>query len=56
MPGEKKMADILKSDVQTYVRELISKEFESDKKEGKAPSNNRNLYQGEHRNGQSRPA
>ena len=49
------MADILKDDVQTYVRELISKEFESINNEDKAPSDNRKLNQGEHRNQQNRP-
>ena len=38
IPWEEKMADISKDDVQTYVRELISKEFESINNEDKAPS------------------
>ena len=42
-----KKADILKDDVQAYVRELISKEFESGDNEDKAPSGNRKLNQGE---------
>lgn len=49
------MADILKDDVQTYVRELISKEFESSNNEDKAPSYNRKLNKGKHRNQQNRP-
>jgi hypothetical protein len=47
------MADISKDDVQTYVRELISKEFESNK--NKAPSDNRKLNKGELWNPQNRP-
>ncbi len=49
------MADILIDDVQTYVREMISKMFESGKNENKAPSGNRKLNQGEHLNQQNRP-
>jgi hypothetical protein len=49
------MADILKDDVQAYVRELISTEFESGNNEDKAPSGNRKLNKGEHGNGQNRP-
>ena len=49
------MADILKNDVQTYVRELISKEFESGNNENKVPSDNRKLNKREQRNGQNRP-
>jgi len=48
------MADIMKDDFQTYVRELIAKKFESNINEGKAPSNNRSLDKDEHRNGQNR--
>ena len=48
------MADIFKDDVQTYVRELISKEFESSNNENKAPSDNRKFNQGELRNQQNR--
>ena len=51
---EEKMADILKNDVQTYVRELISKEFESINNEDNAPSDNRKLNDDEYRNGQNR--
>ena len=47
------MADIFKDDVQTYVRELISKEFESNNNEDKAPSGNRKLNQNEHRDQQN---
>jgi hypothetical protein len=35
------MADIVKDDVQTYVRELIAKEFESNNKEENIFSDNR---------------
>jgi hypothetical protein len=35
MPWEAKMIDIIKDDVQTYVRELIAKEFESNNNEEK---------------------
>jgi len=48
------MADILKDDVHTYVRELISKEFESNNNEDKAFSNNRKSNMGDHRNQQKR--
>jgi len=37
------MINILTNDVHTYVRELISKEFGSGNKEGKAHSENRKL-------------
>ena len=40
IPKEEKMTNILTSDVQTYVRELISKEFRSVNNEEKAPSEN----------------
>jgi hypothetical protein len=46
------MADISNDDVQTYVRDLISKKFESNKNEDKAPSDNRNLNQNGHRDQQ----
>jgi hypothetical protein len=49
------MADISKDDVQTYVRELISKGFESNKNKNKAPSDNRKLNKGELWNPQNRP-
>jgi hypothetical protein len=49
------MADIMKDDVQAYVRELISEKFETITNEDKAPSENRKLNQGEHRNQQNRP-
>ena len=48
------MADILKDDVQTYVRELISKEFGSNNNEDKVLSGNRKFNQGEHRDQQNR--
>ena len=50
------MADIFKDDVQTYVRELISKRFEPHNNEDKDPSDNRKLNQNEHRDQQNRPA
>ena len=42
------MTNILTSDVQTYVRELISKEFGSVNNEEKVPSENRGSFNGEH--------
>ena len=48
------MVDILKDDVQTYVRELISKEFEFSNNEDNAPSDNRKLNMDEDRNWQNR--
>ena len=45
-----KMADILRDDVQTYVRELILKEFESINHEDIAFSGNRKLNESEHQN------
>ena len=42
------MTSILISDVQTYVRELISKEFRSLNNEEKAPSENRRSFNSEH--------
>ena len=48
------MADIFKDDVQNYVRELISEKFEAINNEDKAPSDNRKLNRGEHRNQQNR--
>ena len=42
------MTNILTSDVQTYVRELISKEFRSINNEEKAPSENRRSFKSEH--------
>ena len=42
------MTSILTSDVQTYVRELISKEFGSVDNEEKAPSENRISINREH--------
>ncbi|MGB9438823.1 MAG: hypothetical protein WCB15_12830, partial [Desulfobacterales bacterium] len=47
-PKEEKMTSILTSDVQTYVRELISKAFGSVNNEEKAPSENRGSFNGEH--------
>ena len=42
------MTNILTTDVQTYVRELISKEFGSAKNEEKAHSENRKSINNEH--------
>ena len=42
------MTNILTSDVQTYVRELISKEFASVNSEDNGPSENRKLMKREH--------
>jgi len=42
------MANILTNDVQTYVRELISKEFGSVDKEEKYHSENLKLFNSEH--------
>jgi hypothetical protein len=48
------MANIIKDDLQTYIRKLISKEFESSNNEDKASSDNRKINTGEHRNEQNR--
>ena len=48
------MADLLKYDVQTYVRELISKEFGIINKVDKADSGNRKLNEDEHQYQQNR--
>jgi hypothetical protein len=48
IPKEEKMTNILTSDVQTYVRELISKEFGSVNNEKKAPPENRRSFNSEH--------
>ena len=42
------MTGILTSDVQTYVRELISKEFRSVNNEEEAPLENRRSFNSEH--------
>jgi len=47
------MTDILKSDVQTYVRELISKEFKFTDYEDNPSSDNRKLNMDKLRNGQN---
>ena len=49
------MADILKDTVQTYVRELIAKEFGSINNKDKFSSDKRKLNKGEQRNEQKRP-
>jgi len=48
IPREGEMTNILTYDVQTYVRELISKEFGSVNNEEKAPSENRKSFDSEH--------
>ena len=50
------MTNILTSDVQTYVRELISKEFGSVYNEEKAPSENRGSFNSEHQKQQQQTA
>ena len=49
------MANILKDDVQTYVRELIETEFESNRIEEKDQLGNQPSYTEEPREGQQRP-
>ena len=49
------MADILKNDVQTYVRALISTAFESNDSKEKTPLDNLKPNRAELRNGQGRP-
>ncbi|MGA7145831.1 MAG: hypothetical protein WBY47_15130 [Desulfobacterales bacterium] len=49
------MADILKDDVQTYVRKMILEEFESNNNENKAPSGSPKSDKDELRNLQNRP-
>ena len=48
IPKEGEMTNILTYDVQTYVRELISKEFGSANNEKKAPSEDRKSFNSEH--------
>ena len=50
------MTNILTNDVQTYVRELISKEFGSVKKEEIAHSDSRKLINTEHQKQQKQTA
>jgi len=50
------MANILKDDVQTYVRELIEKEFRSNRVEEKSLSQNRSFFSENHENGKDRHA
>ena len=47
IPKEEKMTNILTNDVQTYVRELISKTFGSDNQEEKTNSENRRIINSE---------
>ena len=49
------MANIMKDDVQTYVRKLISKEFGSNHNEEKARSDSRKLNTDGNRYGQNQP-
>ena len=50
------MANILKDDVPTYVRELIEKGFESNRVEEKGLSQNRSFYTEDRENGKDRHA
>ncbi len=50
------MTNILTNDVQTYVRDLISNEFDSGNKEEKAQSENRKLIKSEHQKQQKQTA
>jgi hypothetical protein len=56
IPKEKKMTNFLTNDVQTYVRELISNEFDSGNKEEKAHSENRKSINSEHQKQQKQTA
>jgi hypothetical protein len=56
IPKEGKMTNILTNDVQTYVREMISKEFGSDNKEEKAHLENRKLINSENQKQQKQTA
>jgi hypothetical protein len=56
IPKEGKMTNILTYDVQTYVRELISKKFGSVNKEEKANSENRISINREHQKQQKQTA
>ena len=49
------MVDILTDDVQTYIRKMISKEFEVLNNEDKTPSGNRKSNNNEHWNQPDRP-
>ena len=49
------MADILKNNVQTYVRELIAKEFKSKNNEEKVFLEHCKINTGDHQGGQRRP-
>jgi hypothetical protein len=49
------MANILKDNVQTYVKELIAKEFESINNKDEFSSDKRKFNRGEQRNEQNRP-
>ena len=53
IPKEGEMTNILTYDVQTYVRELISKEFGSVNNEEKAPSQSRRSLNSEHQKQQT---
>ncbi len=49
------MADIIRSDVRTYVRELIAKEFGTNTNAEKVSSEDRKTVSDESRDGQHRP-
>jgi hypothetical protein len=55
IPKEVKMADIIKSDVRTYVRDLIAKEFGSNKNGINDPSDNLKKAMGGYRDEQDQP-
>jgi hypothetical protein len=55
IPKETKMADILKSDVRTYVRELIAKELGSSIKGKNVLSDNPKTSMGGYHDAQHRP-
>ena len=56
IPKEGKMTNILTNDVQTYVRELITKTFGSDNKEEKTHSENRKIINSEYQRQQRQTA
>jgi hypothetical protein len=55
LPKETKMADIIKSDVRTYVRELIAEEIGSRKKGKNVLSDNPETSMGGNRDAQHQP-
>jgi hypothetical protein len=55
LPQEVKMADIMKDDVRTYVKDLIAKEFGTNPHAEKVLSDNPQTITGESRNGERQP-